>query len=123
MLRLLADENFPGVAVKALRERGHDVFWVRTEAPGSTDRELLLRSKVENRILITFDKDFGELIFHAGQSGSDGVVLFRLAVKSPWYIAELAVKALESRTDWAGSFSVVEESRIRITSLPAAREG
>lgn len=116
MLQLLADENFPGIAVNALRDRGHDVSWVRTEAPGISDVEVLAKSKSENRVLITFDKDFGELVFRSGLSA--GVVLFRLAAKSPWYIAELAVKVLESREDWAGNFSVVEESRIRITELP-----
>jgi predicted nuclease of predicted toxin-antitoxin system len=57
--RLLANENFPGAAVEALRSRGHDVAWVRTDAPGSSDREVLHRAVSEARILITFDKDFG----------------------------------------------------------------
>ena len=37
MLRILADENFPGQAVQALRDRGFDVVWVRTVAPGISD--------------------------------------------------------------------------------------
>jgi predicted nuclease of predicted toxin-antitoxin system len=62
-VRLLADENFPGVAVAALRSRGHDVAWIRTDAPGSGDRDVLARAEAEGRLLITFDKDFGELAF------------------------------------------------------------
>jgi predicted nuclease of predicted toxin-antitoxin system len=118
VLRLLADENFPGAAVNRLRERGHDVAWIRTDAPGISDDEVLGRARNENRILITFDKDFGERVFRAGQNASAGVVLFRLTAKSPWFVAELAAKALESRTDWAGNFAVIEEGRVRITKLP-----
>ena len=117
-MRILADENFPGDAVFALRERGHDVFWVRTDAPGISDREVLARAQAEDRIVITFDKDFGELAFRFGLPATSGVVLFRLAAPSPASIARLATAALEARTDWAGHFSVIEESRIRMTPLP-----
>lgn len=40
-MRLLADENFPLPTVEALRLAGHDVFWVRTDAPGTGDAALL----------------------------------------------------------------------------------
>jgi hypothetical protein len=42
-MRFLADENFPGDAVTALRTLGHDVLWIRTDAPGITDEEVLAR--------------------------------------------------------------------------------
>jgi len=119
VLRLLADENFPGKAVQSLLDRGHDVSWIRRDAPGASDEQVLARSLNEGRILLTFDKDFGALVFQAGLSASAGVVLFRLTPRSPWYLAEMAVKALESRTDWEGHFAVVEDSRIRMTKLPA----
>lgn len=45
----------------ALRKRGHDVSWIRTDAPGSSDKEVLSKAKVENRILLTFDKDLASL--------------------------------------------------------------
>ena len=64
-MRFLADENFPGLAVSELRKRGHDVSWVLTDSPGISDQEVLGRAKDENRILLTFDKDFGELVFRA----------------------------------------------------------
>jgi predicted nuclease of predicted toxin-antitoxin system len=123
MLRLLANENFPGAAVEALRARGHDVAWVRLDAPGSDDREVLHRAVVEARILLTFDKDFGELAFRMGLPAACGVVLFRMAPRSPAYVAERAVAVLDSRSDWAGRFSVVEEDRIRTTLLPPSLHG
>jgi predicted nuclease of predicted toxin-antitoxin system len=57
-MRFLANENFPGPAVAALRSAGNDVVWVRTAAPGATDPEVLAWAAREERILITFDKDF-----------------------------------------------------------------
>lgn len=95
-MRILADENFPGEAVETLRSRGHDVLWIRTEAPGSRDPQVLARAVAEDRILITFDKDFGEMAFRAGMSASSGIVLFRMPLASPSRVAEIAMTVLES---------------------------
>lgn len=117
-MRFLADENFPGAAVAALRNRGHDVRWILEDDPGCLDSEVLARASSERRILLTFDKDFGELVFQAGRGAADGVILFRLSAISPGFISDLAVRVLESRDDWSGHFSVIEEFRIRMTQLP-----
>lgn len=53
-MRILADENFPGDAVAALREQGHDVAWVQSDSPGISDTEVLARAQTEGRILVTF---------------------------------------------------------------------
>jgi predicted nuclease of predicted toxin-antitoxin system len=119
-MRILANENFPGDAIAALRQRGHDVAWVRTDAPGSSDRQVLRRAETENRVLITFDKDFGELAFRANLPASSGIILFRISALSSSHVARVAVVALDSRTDWAGHFAVVEDARIRMTPLPSA---
>jgi predicted nuclease of predicted toxin-antitoxin system len=117
-MRLLANENIPREVVEALRKHGHDVTWVRTDCPGTSDREVLSLAQSENRILLTFDKDFGELAFRTGLSASSGVVLFRVPPKSPGFVAHIAVVALQTSLDWAGHFSVVEERWIRMTPLP-----
>ena len=64
-MKFLANENVAGDAIIALRENGHDVAWNRTDASGSKDEDILARAMAEHRILITFDKDFGELAFRA----------------------------------------------------------
>ena len=117
-MRLLADENFPGEAVAALRRHGHDVAWVRADAPGSTDPQVLARAMAEARVLVTFDKDFGELAYHAGLPATCGVVLFRISPDSPSRGAQIAVAAFASRDDWVAHFSVVEENRVRMAPLP-----
>jgi predicted nuclease of predicted toxin-antitoxin system len=117
-VRLLANENFPGDAVAALRGAGHDVIWVRTESPGSRDEDVLARAQTEARILVTFDKDFGELAYRARLPASSGVVLFRISAASAEMVARIAVQVLSSRSDWAGHFAVIEDDRIRMTPLP-----
>lgn len=117
-MRLLAHENFPHDAVDALRKNGHDVAWIREDARGSIDEQVLARAQEEGRILVTFDKDFGELAFHAKLPARIGIILFRIIPRSPQHIAKVAVQALESRTDWEGHFSVIEDQRIRMTPLP-----
>jgi predicted nuclease of predicted toxin-antitoxin system len=118
LARLLADENVPAPAVAALRQAGHDVAWMLEDAPGTPDSEVLARAQQEHRVLITFDKDFGELAFRAGASAAAGVVLFRISAESPDAAARAAVAALSMRTDWSGSFAVVEDGRIRIRAVP-----
>ena len=120
-MRILANENFPSDAVTALRQRGHDVVWVRTDAPGSSDVEILARAQHEERIVVTFDKDFGELAFRSGLPAFSGIVLLRISAPSSAYVARVTVAALESRNDWAGHFAVVEDRRIRMTPLPPGR--
>jgi predicted nuclease of predicted toxin-antitoxin system len=121
-MRLLANENFPGETVRALRARGHDVVWVRTDAPGASDREVLAQATNEARLILTFDKDFGELAFRHGLEAPSGIVLFRISPASPVYVTEVTVTVLESRADWEGHFAVIEEGRVRMVPLPPSPE-
>ena len=116
-MRVLANENFPGEAIGALRERGHDIVWIRTEAPGSKDQAILQRAQIEKRIIITFDKDFGELAFHSRLPASCGIVLFRISAPSPASVIQKVVETLESRSDWSGNFAVIDDRQIRIRPL------
>jgi predicted nuclease of predicted toxin-antitoxin system len=117
-VRILADENVPMVIVEALRSRGHDVSWAVTDAPASSDETLLARASADQRLLVTLDKDFGELAFRTRQAAANGIVLIRARAPSPAELTRIAVAALESRDDWSGHFAVVEDDRIRMTRLP-----
>jgi hypothetical protein len=77
MARFLANENAPREAVLAARAAGFDVAWMVELQPGANDETVLSLAQQDNRVLITFDKDFGELVFHRGVSGSHGVILLR----------------------------------------------
>ena len=117
-MRILANENVPGEAVGALRSRGHDVAWVLEVDPGALDDAVVQRARDEDRVIITFDKDFGELAFRARLPSSTGIIMFRLALSSPEHVTETIVAALQARDDWTGHFTVIEEGRIRMTLLP-----
>lgn len=117
MSRFLADENFPGQAVKRLREFGHDLAWVREDNPGTADNIILARAVSEERIVLTFDKDFGEMAFRLGLAAGCGVVLFRMPMSPPSPAIDRVVSVLQSRHDWAGHFSVVELHRIRMRAM------
>ena len=117
-MRLLANENFPGPAVDALRAAGHDVLWARLDMPGADDPTILGRAQHEQRIVLTFDKDFGDLAFYYGLPAECGVILFRIGIPSPEIAAARAVAELAARTDWAGKFAVIDEHRVRVRPLP-----
>jgi predicted nuclease of predicted toxin-antitoxin system len=120
-MRLCANENLPEDCILQLRADGHDVLWIREAAPGSPDTAVLARAREENRLLITFDKDFGELVFRRGAKASNGIVLFLIAQPSASAIAARVAAILASREDWSGNFSVVEESAVRMRPLPNAQ--
>lgn len=117
-MKILANENVPADAVDLLRAHGHDVLWVRADFPGAADDVVLARAQSERRVLITFDKDFGELVFAKGRAASSGVILFRLEMPSPWVVAGKVAAAVDSRQDWEGHFSVVDDAKIRMVPLP-----
>ncbi len=86
--------------------------------PGVSDVEVLRRAIGENRILLTFDKDFGELAWRAGLPATAGVILFRLPMPSAAAVGATLAGIVSARIDWAGHFSVVEPGRVRMRTLP-----
>lgn len=120
-MRFLANENFPLVVVEALRRSGHDTAWVLVDAAGSSDEAVLARALREERVLLTFDKDFGALVFQRGATASCGILLFRMQPMAPEDLASWVVSSLAVRTDWRGHFAVVESGRVRLRRLSPKR--
>jgi predicted nuclease of predicted toxin-antitoxin system len=116
-MRFLADENFPGTAVAEFQTRGHDIIWMRVAAPATADVDVLAQAMREQRILLTFDKDFGELAWRNGLSPECGIVLIRVRLRTAIAAAHLVDRILE-RSDWFGHFSVIEDARVRMRPLP-----
>src|SRR5260370_36104212 len=116
-MRFLANENFPGAAVAALEEAAHEVAWVRHIGPGASDEAALAWAAREQRVLLTFDKDFGELARTSDLPISCGIVLFRTQMPKANAVGQRLAEGLRSRDDWTGHFSVVEPGRIRLRPL------
>lgn len=87
-------------------------------APGSTDDDVLRLAIVDSRLLLTFDRDFGELIYKRGRDASCGVILLRLPIGAPLAFDELITRVISERDSWHGHFSVIEPDRIRMVPLP-----
>lgn len=118
-MKFLANENFPGAAVVALAASGHDTIWIRAAAPAMIDTEILAWADREDRILLTFDKDFGELARKAALPESCGIILFRIPMPAAGEVGERLKALVEARQDWAGHFSVIERGRVRMRKLAA----
>jgi len=114
-----ADENFPRPALAALRNAGWEVFSVAEECPGISDEQVAALCSESQRVLLTFDKDFGELVFRRGLSAGSGVVLFRFIPESPeaWRPPPQHCSSLSPIS--AGFFALSRESEFE--SGPCAR--
>ena len=95
-----------------MRAEGHDVTGVGIDAPGSSDTAVLAMANVLERTLITYDTDFGELIFHRNFPAESGVILLRLPGTVNDHTARL-IDALAGRDDWNRYFTTVTEQRVR----------
>lgn len=116
-MNFLADENIHADIVAWLRATGHDVLYAAEVLQRRSDDDLLAIARKEQRILITDDKDFGELIFHQ-RLATSGIVLIRLHCPR---IAERlkrlaqAWPAIETRAP--GRFIVISDRKIRVRNL------
>jgi predicted nuclease of predicted toxin-antitoxin system len=119
-MRVLLDENTSGSVIQALRARGHDVVSVKESMRGQPDSAVLDRARREGRLLVTHDKDFGELAFRSRLPAPCGILLFRLSGSDPDSDSRRIVSVIESRDDWAGHFAAVTDARIRVRELPPA---
>jgi hypothetical protein len=118
-MRFLVNENLPLPSIGRLREVGHDVAAVSEDSPGVSDREVLARAALERRILLTFDRDYGALVYHYGLRPPAGATYFRFMPRSPEEPADrllvlLAVPALILE----GRFTVLEPGQARQRALP-----
>lgn len=116
MIKLLADENIPNRTVEALKQRDVDIISVIDSSPGLSDRAVIDLANDEDRVIVTFDKDFGELIFRERLEVT-GLILLRIAPISPERIAERIGHILAQNLSLSNKIVVVREDRIRVTPL------
>ena len=113
-MNLLADESVDSAVVQRLREDGHDVVYVAELSPSVEDEQVLRQAKVENALLLTADKGFGELVFRQRLVQS-GVILLRLAGLANATKAEVVAQVFRERaTELVGAFSVIRPGQVRI---------
>jgi predicted nuclease of predicted toxin-antitoxin system len=117
-MRFLADESCDFAVVYALRKAKHDVLAVAEITPRAADSDVIRLAKKQKRILLTEDKDFGQLVFASGQKAL-GVVFLRFPVSARDIIANDMVMLVEEQKEKLfGSFVVVQPGKIRISRMP-----
>ena len=94
-MRLLADENVHGDLIARLRWFGLDVEWIAESTPGMSDVDILLRPDIGDLVLLTFDRDFGELIFHRHLPAPHCIIYSRLGRADPRAVADHIQRLLE----------------------------
>lgn len=113
-MRFLADESCDFAVVRALRAAGYDVGTVSDLTPGAEDHIVAALAASESRVLLTEDKDFGQLAYATGHTTS-GVVLIRYPARARSALAAAIVAVVAEFGDrFIGSFVVVEPGRARL---------
>lgn len=93
-MRFLADENIAPSVVATLRKDGHDVVSIFEESPGVSDEAVLSRGFNERRIVLTHDRDLGNILRYPVASHA-GVILLRLRDQRPASVIEMINKILD----------------------------
>lgn len=97
MAAFLANENVPYDAILAARTAGLDVSWIKEFDPGASDPVVMRHSLAQSRVLVTFDKDFGQLVFLHGAKASVGIILMRPRLRTAAYLARFVTGVLTHR--------------------------
>lgn len=113
-MRFMADENFPTDSIHLLRENGFEVSSVFEKLRGKPDVFLLEKAVSTGEIILTFDKDFGELVFKSLIKGCRGIVLFRIENFLPDFPAKLLLGLIKNKElQLEENFTVIDEDKIR----------
>lgn len=113
-VEFLANENFPFPSIKRLRECHFSVKSIAEEMPGISDEEVITIAQKENLVILTFDRDYGEIIFKYGMQSPPGVVFFRYIGNDPIFAANCLIEAIfHDNVVFANSFTVIDEHHKR----------
>jgi predicted nuclease of predicted toxin-antitoxin system len=116
----LADECVAARLVDLMRKDGSDVLYVAETETGVTDDAVIRRALDENRLLLTEDKDFGELVI-LRRLRVPGLVLLRAGRMDPQtQLARIQAAVERYGGELFGRFTVVDATRTRSRPLPDA---
>jgi predicted nuclease of predicted toxin-antitoxin system len=120
-MRFVANENIPISSVRQIRAAGHEVLAVTESAPSITDADVLSWATQEAAIVLTFDRDYGELIYRHHAPAPAGIIYFRFQPITPDEPAVQLLDLLVSVETLEGMFTVVERSQVRQRPLPSKK--
>lgn len=111
-MRFLANENFPYPSIRLIREQGYEVISISETNSGWDDRRVLAQAVAEQLVILTFDRDYGELIFRHRLETPPAVIYFRRKGEGPEDAAFMLLEVL-NKTEVLNHFTVVDEDGIR----------
>jgi predicted nuclease of predicted toxin-antitoxin system len=113
-MNFLADESVDFPIVEKLREEGHSVLAIAEMSPSISDDDVLEIANSQVMLLVTGDKDFGELIFRLNRVAL-GVILVRLLGLSAATKAKMVSDAIRKYgSEMEGCFTVIGPGNVRI---------
>jgi len=113
-MKLLANENFPLSSIRILKNAGFDIISVGQDFAGILDSEVIDLAIKEQRTILTFDRDYGELIFKKGYKPQAGVIYIRWDYFQPDQPGEYLKKLFDSKTiNFEGMLTVISADHIR----------
>ena len=113
-MKLLANENFPLKSVTYLKVKGFDIKAIGIDNPSIKDSEVMDIAIQEQRLILTFDRDYGELIFKYNYRPEKGVIYLRLDEFQPDEPGLLVENLLaENNFNFENALTVVDRNGIR----------
>ena len=113
-MKLIADESVDFEIIKSLRNNNYDIISVNESYRGSDDEDILALALKEEAVLLTEDKDFGELVFRLNKAHL-GIILIRLSGIESHLKSQTVLKSLTDNFDkMRNSFSVISYNQTRI---------
>jgi predicted nuclease of predicted toxin-antitoxin system len=113
-MKLLANENFPIKSILYLRNKGFDISSIGVDNPSIQDHAVMAIAISEERTILTFDRDYGELIFKYNHKPKKGVIYLRLdeyKADEPGKIIETLIN--KNEVDFDNALTVLDKSGIR----------
>uniref|UniRef100_E6QU44 DUF5615 domain-containing protein n=1 Tax=mine drainage metagenome TaxID=410659 RepID=E6QU44_9ZZZZ len=117
IVRWLVNENFPAPSVMVLRAKGHDVLYIADEHSGDADTDVLALARNEGRWLVTFDRDYSELLFARNCAAPPAVILLRVPSYRPEEPAAWLELLLREPEKLLGKFTVFTGKTVRSRPL------
>ena len=116
-VRWLVNENFPAPSVAVMRASGHDVLSIAESHSGDADTDVLALAREEERWLVTFDRDYGELLFARNYAPPPAVILLRVQSYRPDEPAAWLEQLLQEPEGLLGKFTVFTGKTLRSRPL------
>ena len=118
-MQFLANENFPLPSIRLIRKTGYDITSITEDSPGIEDTEVLNRATHEQRVVLTFDRDYGELIYRLQLPSPTGIIYFRFRPRTPEEPAIVLLNLFKTEgLQLEGLFTVLKRDQIRQRPLP-----